>query len=376
MTTLRSVAQRGKNNYSGKRLVFLSPMVMFLLISGLLVIACSGSQIVKSIGGGGQTPSPTLRNTATRVVNSFSTNTPQDTPTPTLTLTPTITLTPTLGIGSIRVRPLDDMVMLYVPRGEFSMGTDDGYENEKPPHTVALDDYWIDQTEVTNIMFRQFVDATGYRTDAESLDKSLVYQPGKFTETPKKWVKVLGADWLHPQGPDSNIDGLDDHPVVQISWNDAAAYCAWAGGRLPTEAEWELAARGTDGRLYPWGNQSLSGTLANSADSNLDAIWATTRFDDGYKFTSPVGHYPQGVSPFGTFDMAGNAAEWVFDIYEYGFYSDSPFSNPTGPAAGYLHVLRGGQWSYNEEGLRSTARIGQLHNYSIDYSGFRCAMTP
>lgn len=268
------------------------------------------------------------------------------------------------------------MLMVYVPEGKFTMGSSSGIQNEKPAHTVALDDYWIDQTELTNAMFRMFVEATGYTTDAEKVSHSLAYQSGRSLPLAQKWKQVPGADWLHPQGPGSSIDGLENHPVVQMSWNDATAYCKWADGRLPTEAEWERAARGNDERSYPWGNNPPGAEQANSADVNLDALWANQGFNDGFKFTSPVGHYPAGKSPFGALDMAGNAAEWVFDIFRSDFYFSSPFSNPTGPASGYVHVMRGGQWSFTAAGLRSAARVGQLSTLSSDYSGFRCARTP
>jgi serine/threonine-protein kinase len=137
-----------------------------------------------------------------------------------------------------------------------------------------------------------------------------------------------------------------------------------------------MAARGTDGRLYPWGDQSPYGILANSADRNLDAIWADTSIDDGFKFTSPVGHYPAGASPYGALDMAGNASEWVADYYQSDYYSISPRGDPTGPANGTLRIMRGGHWAFTADGLRSTGRVVHSPTYSIDYSGFRCARTP
>ena len=134
--------------------------------------------------------------------------------------------------------------------------------DEKPQHKVTLDAFWIDRTEVTNAMFAKFVAATSYKTDGEKAGKGFV-----LNLTSGQWEEMAGADWQHPRGPGSDLAGLDQHPVVQVSWNDATAYCAWAGRRLPTEAEWEKAARGTDGRKFPWGNQNVAGDLLNFSRS-------------------------------------------------------------------------------------------------------------
>ena len=291
------------------------------------------------------------------------------TATPTRTPTPTYTPTPTPGIGSTWTRPADGMVMVYVPEGEFTMGSNNGDSDEQPVHTVYLDAYWIDQTEVTNAMFTLFVERTGYQTDAEGIGSSYVFDG-------TNWNDVSGADWQHPQGPSSGLAGLNDHPVVHVSWNDAEAYCGWAGVRLPSEAEWEKAARGIDGRTYPWGNQSLAGNLLNFADINLNVDWADRNVDDGYQFTAPVGSYPAGASPYGALDMAGNVWEWVEDWYGETYYSQSPESNPTGPASGQYRVLRGGSWVSYGVDLRSAYRYWggpDLRNYVI---GFRCVLSP
>ena len=276
---------------------------------------------------------------------------------------------PALGIGSTWVRPADGMMMVYVPEGEFTMGSNNGDSDEQPVHTVYLDAYWIDQTEVTNAMFTLFVERTGYQTDAEGIGSSYVFDG-------TNWNDVSGADWQHPQGPSSGLAGLNDHPVVHVSWNDAEVYCGWAGVRLPSEAEWEKAARGTDGRTYPWGNQSLAGNLLNFADINLNVDWADRNVDDGYQFTAPVGSYPAGASPYGALDMAGNVWEWVEDWYGETYYSQSPESNPTGPASGQYRVLRGGSWVSYGVDLRSAYRYWggpDLRNYVI---GFRCVLSP
>jgi formylglycine-generating enzyme required for sulfatase activity len=286
--------------------------------------------------------------------------------------------TATPGIGSTWTRPADGMVMVYVPEGDFTMGSNEGDSDEQPVHTVYLDAYWIDQTEVTNAMFQVFVNDTGYRTDAEKDGYAWVFDPNSAS-----WSGVIGADWSHPRGPSSNLNGLEDHPVVQVSWNDAAAYCEWADPstgsgqvRLPTEAEWEKAARGTDGRTYPWGNRSPAGSLLNFADVNLNVDWADKDANDGYQFTAPVGSYPNGASPYGALDMAGNVWEWVADWYGETYYSQSPSSNPQGPASGTARVLRGGSWYFDEDLVRSADRY-RLDPSGSDFTlGFRCALSP
>jgi formylglycine-generating enzyme required for sulfatase activity len=362
-------------SYTSKRLVLLVKiglaiiLVIVIVLGYFLIIMKSNANSITRI-------EKNTQSTPTWISIENLIDFAMETYTPTTIVTPTASPLPTLGIGSKRIRPKDEMVMLYVPSGEFEMGNQDGYTNEKPPHMVGLDDFWIDQTEVTNAMFQKFVEATSYKTDAQKIGQSYVYQEGKNIITVNKWKLVNGANWLHPEGSDSTIIGLDSYPVVQISWNDANAYCKWANARLPTEAEWEMAARGTDGRIYPWGNLPPKGTLANLADKNLDAVWAKKAINDGFEFASPVGIYPDGVSPFGALDMAGNAAEWVADLYQYDYYWRSPYSNPTGPASGVMRVMRGGQWSFTADGLRSTARVPHSPTYSIDYSGFRCAANP
>ena len=269
------------------------------------------------------------------------------------------------GLMSDWTRPADGMVMVYVPEGEFTMGSilQDYW---KPVHVVYLDAYWIDRTEVTNAMFTVFVDDTGYETDAEKNGASWIVAGNELQE-------MSGADWEHPRGPGSSISSLGDYPVVQVSWNDAAAYCAWAGARLPTEAEWEKAARGTDSRAYPWGEQTPDGNLVNFADVSLAVEGADTDSNDGYMYTAPAGTYPAGASPYGALDMAGNVFEWVADWYGESYYSSSPGSNPTGPSSGDYHVMRGGGWGGHENYLRSAARYAGRADVSSDLYGFRCS---
>jgi len=272
----------------------------------------------------------------------------------------------TFGDGSTMIREKDSMEMVYVQAGNFSMGSEDGDDDEQPVHEVYLDAYWIDKYEVTNHQFAQFVDAMDYETDAEKWGSSYVW-------TGSSWEEVNGADWSHPQGPSS--DSIADHPVVHVSWNDAVAYCEWAGGGLSTEAEWEKAARGTDERVYPWGNHSITGNLANYADANLDVDWADEGENDGYEFTAPMGSYPSGASPYGVMDMAGNVYEWVADWYDGNYYSNSPAENPRGPDDGNMRILRGGSWSSVENLVRSAIRGWSGPDGSWINLGFRCVRT-
>ena len=308
--------------------------------------------------------------------------------------------TATPGIGSTMKREKDGMTMIFVPAGSFTMGsagkpenfsvaarkecaswgipeygdceTYDFLSDERPAHSVTLDAFWIDKTEVTNSMFQAFVKAAGYQTLAEKQGWSMVLDPYSQTS-----AKLSGADWQHPQGPQSNLTGLGDYPVVHVTWNDATAYCTWAGGRLPTEAEWEKAARGTDGRTYPWGETAPNNKLANLADSNLAVDWADKNINDGYQFSSPVGSYPAGASPYGALDMAGNVVEWVNDYYSDTYYPSSPPNNPNGPteAASFksMRVQRGGTWLDADSFLRTSQRMGGSWDQSYDVLGVRCA---
>ena len=266
---------------------------------------------------------------------------PAVTVTPTSTFTPkppTATPTPTPGIGSTQVSGKDGMVMMYVPKGFFSMG-DNSYD--APIHSVYLDAFWIDQTEVTNKMY-------GLCVAAGQCDPP-----------------VLSDSSTHP-----NYYGnpeYDNYSVIYVSWNDANAYCGWADRRLPTEAEWEKAARGMDGRTYPWG-EGIDCNKANYYDGSKYCVGDTSR----------VGSYENGISPYGAYDMAGNVLEWVADWYSYTYYASSPSDNPTGPASGDSRVLRGGAW-YDEENsfsVRSAYRYGEPPSVTTNFIGFRCSRSP
>jgi len=247
---------------------------------------------------------------------------------------PTIATTPTLGIGSSMTREADGMTMLLVPEGEFTMGNDSSnFEREIPAHEVFLDAYWIDQTEITNVMYATCVAADGCKPPKET--KSFTY-PEYFAN------------------PD-----FDDYPVVYVSWDSATAYCTWAGGRLPTEAEWEKAARGTDGRNYTWGDTiDISCSIAN---------WGSCTDD-----TAPVGSYEASKSPYGLYDTAGNVWEWVNDWYDEFYYQKSVLTNPPGPGSGEERGLRGGAFDSLDSKVRTAYRFSAVPRAADYYIGFRC----
>ncbi len=272
----------------------------------------------------------------------------------------------------------DGAEMVLVPAGEFSMGSDadeldrlkasrESFGDEIPRHRVHLDAFYIDKYEVTNARFQQFVQAIGHRTQAESEGWGYVF-------TGEKSEQVKGANWRAPRGPWSSIAGLEQHPVVQVSQDDAKAYCSWAGKRLPTEVEWEKAARGTDGRSYPWGNQ-FDGRLANFCDTNCEYKWKDSAANDGYRYTAPVGSYEGGKSPYGVYDLAGNVWEWVADWYDANYYQNSPARNPQGPASGDQAVLRGGGWYDLALDVRAPNRFRRAPADRDGLIGFRCAKT-
>ena len=309
--------------------------------------------------------------TATSPPTSTVTPSPTTAPSPTTVPSPTASSTP--SIGSTQVSPRDGMTLHYVPAGAFTMGSNAGDKDEQPLHEVTLTAFWIDQTEVTNAMFKKFVDETGYRSDAEKVGAGYV-----FDSLTNSWPATDGANWQQPRGPGGNLNGLADHPVVQVTWNDARAYCEWAGRRLPTEAEWEKAARGIltgtgEVRTYPWGNQAVAGNLLNFADRNLNVGWADKNVNDGYQYTAPVGHYPDGASPSGALDMAGNVWEWVADWYSETYYANSPNRDPAGPTTGNVHVIRGGGWNDGAANVRAADRYGLKSDGLGENGGFRCA---
>jgi formylglycine-generating enzyme required for sulfatase activity len=225
---------------------------------------------------------------------------------------------------------------------------------EIPRHRVVLDAFYLDRFEATNALFERFVAATRHRTTAEVEGNSRVRQRNSGSKT--TWTNVDGATWRTPDGPDSVAPA--DHPVVHVSWHDAVAYCRWAGKRLPTEAEWEKAARGTDARRFPWGNR-----------------WDTRHAHAARRATglSAVGNYPSGASPDGLDDMAGNVWEWVEDWFDRDYYKASPESNPSGADVGTRKVHRGGAWYSNWVAVRTSRRADAGPSYRSGDLGFRCA---
>ena len=281
-------------------------------------------------------------------------------PVPTKTpVLPTPTLQP--EAGKTRTAETDAMTMVFIPAGDFIMGSNETradkdpgvfyYDgiillgNEAPTQIVTLDSFWIDQTEVTNEMFLQFVNATNYLTSAET-DRN-------------------DSNWRKPDGPGSGLGGIKNDPVVYVSKADAEAYCTWAGKRLPTEEEWEKAARGTDGRTYPWGETMPSLELAN---------YALLNGETNTEKTVPVSSYPAGASPYGVLDMAGNVSEWVVGNY-IETKEDQAMLDLYGIETRSL--VKGGAWDMAAKYLRPSAKImifiNYEHNYNMDI-GFRCAM--
>ena len=247
---------------------------------------------------------------------------------------PTIEIPTCTDIGQTWTSPVDGMNLMCIPAGKFLMGDtmneDPISQGFHPRIEVTLDDYWIDQTEVTNRQFELFVQNTHYQTEAEKVGSGVIFTQGTI-------VRTSGASWKHPKGPASDLSDRQNHPVVLVSWNDAAAYCQWAGRSLPTEAQWEKAARGTDARIYPWGNTPPTRRLSNSNNMVGD--------------TTPVGFFPLGASPYGTLDMTGNVAEWTADFYEDG------------------RVVVGGSWLIT---FRLSYRYGVDASFATDSFGFRC----
>ena len=233
-----------------------------------------------------------------------------------------------------------DMTMTYIPPGKFYMGSNDGSDSAKPPHEVDLDGYWICKYEVTFDQYDQYCEDT------------------------------------KREKPDDEGWGRGKHPVINVSWFDAEAYCKWLSQKtglpfkLPTEAQWEKAARGSDRRKYSWGNHEFYYNGNWYANYAAHDTWKK-RGEDGFEHTAPVGTYPQGASPYGLLDMAGNVYEWCNDYYDPNYYKNSPPKNPPGPDSGTLCVIRGGGWSYNATALRCFSRSADFPSGHYIFVGFR-----
>lgn len=303
--------------------------------------------------------------------------------------------------------------MVLIPGGTFAMGGDNeqASPDEYPKHEVSVKSFWMDATEVTNAQFAAFVKATGYRTTAEqkpdweSLKNELppgtpkpadsMLVPASLVFTPSDgpvdlancslwWRWQKGADWKHPEGPGSSILGKETYPVVQVSWYDAQAYCKWVGKRLPTEAEWEFAARGgLQNNIYPWGNEPVNEGAAkcNSWEGEFP-YWNTQK--DGFLRSAPARSFaPNG---YGLFDMAGNVWEWCSDWYHAEYYHSlqkGPTLNPQGPTKSYdpdepyvpKRTLRGGSFLCNDKycsGYRVSRRMKSSPDTGLEHTGFRC----
>lgn len=257
--------------------------------------------------------------------------------------------------------------MILIKGGSFAMGAKDGFPYEAPVHEVTLKSFWMDRTEVTVAQFEKFVRATNYKTDAEKWGWSGVFDPKE-----KSWVKTEGADWRHPDGPKSSAKA--DEPVSQVSFNDAREFAKWAEKRLPTEAEFEYAARGgLVGKEYAWGDELRPGgkPVANWWQGHFPDA---DKGEDGFKGRAPVGTFPP--NGFGLVDVCGNVWEWCSDWYGEDYYSRSPKENPKGPDKGTERTMRGGSWLCAENFCSNYRVAGRSHateDSGLNNLGFRCA---
>ncbi|MCC6314612.1 MAG: formylglycine-generating enzyme family protein [Thermomicrobiales bacterium] len=301
--------------------------------------------------------------------------------------------------------------MIWIPDGTFLMGSDNHYPEEAPTHRVAVSGFWIDRFQVTNTQFRRFVKATDYVTVAERAPNAADYPgalpemlvPGSVVFAPppgpvplvdhyRWWTWIPGADWRRPEGPDSNLSGREKHPVVHVAWEDVAAYAAWIGKELPTEAEWEYACRGdAEGSTFAWGEELApkGKMMANYWQGQFP--WQNLALD-GYERTAPVGSFPP--NGFGLYDAIGNAWEWTADWYRDRHVASSsccgPARDPRGgdrasspdprePAAIPRKTLKGGSWACAESycrRYRPAARMGHPIDTGTNHITFRCVVRP
>jgi len=383
-----------------------------LLIAGLVGAAVAGSLMYAAFGPTRDYSSDTTQANVPKAP-AVRTGTAADPNTPLITKAPAQT----------------PSGMAWIPGATFTMGDRRGAPDKNPKfvkqipehrdamleHPVDLDGYWIDKTEVTNAQFKRFVDATGYVTTAEKKPRredfagqvpdaaaipeenlvagAICFNSNFDRKTLRKdfalwpyqvWKYVKGANWRKPGGPDSSIENRLNHPVVQISWEDAAAYCKWAGKRLPTEAEWEYAARGgLKGKAYPWGDVQKPG------GKWMQNVWQgefpyQNSGEDGFQTTSPVGSFPP--NGFGLYDMSGNVWEWCHDWYQPDYYAHSPRRNPFGPIDSFdpnepnipKRVQRGGSFMCSDNyciGYSVASRMKGEPSTGTYHCGFRCVLT-
>jgi formylglycine-generating enzyme required for sulfatase activity len=275
------------------------------------------------------------------------------------------------NLGDTWLRPTDHMVMVFLPGGVFQMGSNKTeinsyielcehewgdceqslFVNSSPQHSVELDAFWIDHTEVTNEQFATFLNKRGNQRGGGV--------PWLVVEDHHCMIEKL-ENQFQPKS------GYADHPVTHVSWYGAVAYCKWAGGQLPTEAQWEYAAKGPEGYIYPWGNE-FDCTRDNFDDASVGC--------DGYPATSPVDAFPSGKSWSGALGMTGNVYEWVADRYNADYYAYSPSKNPPGPNKGEHRVVRGGTWNLPLWWLNNTTRSDAPPTSRSYFGGFRCAVS-
>jgi formylglycine-generating enzyme required for sulfatase activity len=310
-----------------KRRVLLNPKLrLFIGVAGVLILIPLFIMLAVNYSINNLFQLVTVTSSSTNAISTTPISQPKTPDTLSPTETPIAPTRPPILIGE------DGMTLVYVPAGEFTMGSDNSDSDEKPAHTVTLDSYWIDQTEVTNKMYARCVSAGVCKEPAykKSSTRSSYYDNSQY----------------------------NNYPVIYVDWNMAKTYCEWMARRLPTEAEWEKAARGTDGRSYPWGFNLPTDDLLN--------------YNDALKDTTEVGKYPEGKSYYGALDMAGNVMEWVSSLYKP--YPYSAIDGREDLSASGDRVLRGGSWAHINSGVRSFVRYSEFHSFSDDDVGFRCAM--
>ncbi|MCC6410159.1 MAG: formylglycine-generating enzyme family protein [Saprospiraceae bacterium] len=266
--------------------------------------------------------------------------------------------------------------LVLIPGGNYEMGSNEsGNDDEKPAHQVTISDFYLGKYEVTVAQFRAFVEATGYKTDAEKSNGVFVY--GKNVQ------KKTGIDWRYDPSGNLRPKTEENHPVLYVSWNDAVAYCAWLSQktgqkhRLPTEAEWEYAAgNGSKHTKYSWGNDKPSATLVgNLPDTSIALAFGYNgifpSYNDGFALTSPVGTFP--ANTFGLYDMSGNLMEWCSDWMDWDYYQKSPSNNPAGPSYGNDKITRGGSWCIYPDFCKVIHRYVESPNEAFGTVGFRVA---